>query len=70
LEKTTEKTEIVVRVVRLRGRWAGSGQVKDGLLFFFPLFFLLLISSSFSCRIILGRNKRGLWKEFKTCSKK
>jgi hypothetical protein len=35
----TEKMEIVVRVVRLRGRWAGSGQVNDGLLFFFPLFF-------------------------------
>jgi hypothetical protein len=28
----------MVRVVGLRGRWAGSGQVKDGLLFFSPFF--------------------------------
>jgi hypothetical protein len=41
LEKTTEKTEILVRVVGPGGRWAGSGQVKDGLLFFSPFFFFL-----------------------------
>jgi hypothetical protein len=33
-----KKRKKLVRVVGLRGRWAGSGQVKDGLLFFFPFF--------------------------------
>jgi hypothetical protein len=47
LEKTTEKTEILVRVVGPGGRWAGSGQVKDGLLFFSPFFFFQETLSSF-----------------------
>jgi hypothetical protein len=55
----TEKTEKKwYRVVGLRVRWAGSGQVKDGLLFFSPFFFLsspLLLFAAF----FLGENKRG-----------
>jgi hypothetical protein len=34
-----KKTEILARVVGLRGRWASSGQVKDGLLCFDTFFF-------------------------------
>jgi hypothetical protein len=50
-----KKRKLWYRVVGLRGRWAGSGQVKDGLLFFSP-FFSEFFSSSF-CIILLG-NKR------------
>jgi hypothetical protein len=61
---------------RLREQ-AGLGQegmvvcrVRMGFFSSSSSFFSEFFSYSFSCRIILGRNKRGLWKEFKTCSNK